>query len=107
VQVVLLYVTASHEEEAAAIGRALVAEKLCACANVISPMRSIYRWEGKLAEEREAVLIVKTREDRVEAVTARVGELHSYTLPCVVALPVMGGSAAFLDWVVAESGPAD
>jgi periplasmic divalent cation tolerance protein len=101
---VLLYVTASNEEEAATIGRALVEDGLVACANVIGPVRSIYRWEGGIQDEREAVLIAKTTADRVDAVTAKICALHSYTLPCVVAVPITGGNAGFLDWVAAETG---
>ncbi|MFT5540703.1 MAG: periplasmic divalent cation tolerance protein, partial [Alphaproteobacteria bacterium] len=64
----LLYITASNTEEAATIGRALVEDGLVACANVIGPVRSIYRWEGALQDEEEAVLIAKTTADQVEAV---------------------------------------
>ncbi len=61
----LLYITASNEEEAARIGRTLVEERLCACANVIAPVRSFYRWQGELQDDREAVVIAKTTEDKV------------------------------------------
>lgn len=100
----LLYITASGEEEAARIGRALVEERLCACANVIGPVRSFYRWEGVLKDEREAVLIAKTTDDKVTVVTERVRALHSYALPCVVAVPITDGNRAFLEWVAAETG---
>lgn len=102
----LLYITASNPDEAATIGRALVEDGLVACANVIGPVRSIYRWEGAVQDEHEAVLIAKTTADRVEAVTVKVCELHSYTLPCVVAVPIVGGNAAFLNWVAAETDDA-
>lgn len=101
----LLYITASNTEEAATIGRALVEDGLVACANVIGPVRSIYRWEGALQDEEEAVLIAKTTADQVEAVTAKVCALQSYTLRCVVAVPILGGNAAFFDWVAAETTP--
>jgi periplasmic divalent cation tolerance protein len=100
---VLIYVTASNEAEAATIGRALVEDRLVAFANVIGQVRSIYRWEGVVQDEHEAVLIAKTTTDQVEAVTAKVCELHSNTLPCIVALPILGGNPAFLDWVAAET----
>lgn len=102
---VVVYITASSEDEAAAIGKALVAEHLCACANVFPGVRSFYRWEGRIEDDREAVLIAKTTEDRVEAVTERVKALHSADLPCVVALPVAGGNAPFLDWIAEETQP--
>ncbi|HEX9810202.1 MAG TPA: divalent-cation tolerance protein CutA [Alphaproteobacteria bacterium] len=101
---VVLYVTTSSEEEAARIGRALVAERLVACANVLGRVRSFYHWQGELQDDAEAVLVAKTREERVAAVTERIRALHSYTLPCVVALPIVGGNEAFLDWIAAETG---
>jgi periplasmic divalent cation tolerance protein len=100
---VMIYVTASGEEEARKIGRALVEQRLAACANVLPGVTSIYRWQGKVEEGGEASLILKTTADKVEAVTARVRELHSYTTPCVVALPIGGGNPAFLDWIETET----
>jgi periplasmic divalent cation tolerance protein len=99
----LVYITAGSRDAAKTIGRALVEERLVACANVIDGMDSIYWWEGKLTEDREAVLIVKTRAELVAAVTARVKALHSYTVPCVVALPILDGNPAYLDWLKAET----
>lgn len=99
----LVYITASGPEEARRIGRALVAARLAACANVYGGVTSIYRWEGEVQEDAEAVLIVKTRESLVEPLTAKVCALHSYDCPCVVAVPVVGGNPAFLDWIDAET----
>lgn len=99
----LVYMTAGSADEARRIGAALVEERLAACANVIDGMTSIYRWEGAVRNDAEAVLIAKTRADLVDALTARVKALHSYTCPCVVALPVAGGNADFLDWIGAET----
>lgn len=104
---VLLYVTASDAEEAARIGRALVEARLVACANVIPGVRSIYRWEGAVQDEAEAVLIAKTDESRLDAATARIKALHSYDLPCVVALTITGGNADFLDWIARETRDAE
>ncbi len=100
---IILYVTASTVEEAAHIGRALVEERLCACASVIPGVRSFYWWEGEVQDDPEAVLIAKTTEDRVTAATERVRKLHSYAVPCVAAVPITGGNAPFLDWVAAET----
>ena len=99
----MLYITAGSRDEAKKIGRALVEDRLAACANVIDGMESVYWWEGKLTEDREAVLIVKTRAELVAQVTARVKALHSYTVPCVVALPILDGNPAYLDWLGAET----
>jgi periplasmic divalent cation tolerance protein len=103
----MLYITASSRDEAKKIGRGLVEERLAACANVIDGMESIYWWQGKLTEDREAVLIVKTRADLVAAVTAKVRELHSYTVPCVVALPLLDGNPDYLAWLAAETKPGN
>jgi periplasmic divalent cation tolerance protein len=97
------YVTAGSREEAVAIGRALVEERLVACANVLDGMTSIYWWQDQIEEADEAVLIVKTRAELVDAVVARVEELHSYDCPCVVALPVGGGHPAYLQWIADQT----
>jgi periplasmic divalent cation tolerance protein len=99
----LVYITAGTAEEARRIGAALVEERLAACANVIDGMRAIYRWEGGVQNDEEAVLIVKTRADLLDALTERVKALHSYEIPCVVGLPIVGGNADFLDWIGAET----
>ena len=99
----LVYITAPDAEEARRIGCALVAARLAACANVYGGITSIYWWEGEIQEDTEAVLIAKTRESLVEALTETVRNLHSYECPCVVALPLTGGNPAFLSWIEAET----
>ena len=99
----MVYMTAADEDEAGRIGRALVEERLAACVNVIPGMRSFYRWQGEVHDDREVVMIAKTREALLDALTARVKELHSYDCPCVVALPIAGGNPDFLDWIEAET----
>jgi periplasmic divalent cation tolerance protein len=103
----MLYITASSRDEAKKIGRGLVEDRLAACANVIDGMESIYWWQGKLTEDRETVLIVKTRADLVPAAIAKVRALHSYTVPCIVALPLLDGNPDYLDWLAAETKPAN
>ena len=82
-----------------AIGEALVGEHLAACVNLIEGMRSIYRWQGQIQRDTETVIIAKTTEDRVAALTERVKALHSYDTPCIVVLPIEGGNAEFLKWI--------
>ena len=106
VAVSFCYVTAGSREEALAIGRVVVEERLAACANVLDGMISLYWWQGALERADEAALILKTRAELVERLTARVRELHSYECPCVVALPIDAGNPAYLDWIVRETGPA-
>jgi len=96
---VFVYMTAGSEDEAARIGRALVEEKLAACVNILPGMKSIFRFEGKIDEASEAVLIAKTRADLFEKLEARVKNLHSYSCPCIVAFPLQKGSPAFLAWI--------
>src|SRR5580698_7967871 len=102
--VMFVYVTASDLDEAKAIGRTLVVEQLAACANILPGATSIFRWQGKLEEASEAVLILKTTEQRLEALIARAKSLHSYDCPCIEALPVVEGNRDFLEWVVRETG---
>ena len=99
----LIYITAADGAAAKALGRALVAERLAACANVIEGMTPIFRWEGEVREDSEAVLIAKTRSSLVEALTAFVRARHDYDCPCVVALPIEGGNPEFLAWIEEET----
>jgi periplasmic divalent cation tolerance protein len=101
--IVVVFVTAASEEEAARLGRTLVEERLAACVNVIGPIRSIYRWEGAVREDAEHLLMMKARRVDVDALAARVRALHSYDVPEVVALDVTGGSAPYLAWVAAAT----
>ena len=103
---VLVYVTAGSREEAAKIGRTLVAERLAACANVMAEMTSQFWWEGAVQDEPEVPLILKTRADLVDRLTERVKALHSYSCPCVIALPIAGGNPDFIAWIAEETGDA-
>jgi periplasmic divalent cation tolerance protein len=98
-EAIFVYVTAASAEEAARIGRTLVEERLAACANLLDGMRSIYRWEGKVEEAAETVLILKTERRASDRLAARVRELHPYDCPCVVALPLVAGDAGYLRWI--------
>ena len=100
-----IYITARDAAEAEKIGRALVNEKLVACVNYF-PVKSIYRWKGKIEEEGEVALIAKTRAARVERLIERVKELHSYEVPCVVSWPIEKGNPDFLEWVEKETEEA-
>ena len=100
----LIYITCKNADEAAKIGRMLVAEKHVACANVLADTDpAIFEWDGAICSESEAVLLLKTATDAVANVTERVKALHSYVLPCVIALPVTGGNPTFLDWVETQN----
>jgi periplasmic divalent cation tolerance protein len=98
-----IYVTTGSRDEGIAIGRELVEAQLAACANVLAGATSVYRWQGEVREDAEAIVVLKTRADLVDALVERVKALHSYDCPCVVALPIVGGNAEYLDWIVKET----
>lgn len=100
--IVFVYITAGSEEEARDIAQALVEEKLAACANIIPGVTSFFRWEDKVEESEEFVIIAKTAASGFENLKKRAVELHSYDTPCIVALPVAAGHKPFLDWISKE-----
>jgi periplasmic divalent cation tolerance protein len=96
-------VTAADAESLAALTRTLVEERLAACGHQIAAIRSVYRWDGVVHDEPEARVALHTRRALVEALTARVVALHSYDVPCVIALPLVGGNPEYLRWIAAET----
>jgi periplasmic divalent cation tolerance protein len=96
---VVVLVTASSADEAVNIASALVEERLAACANVVGPIRSIYRWQEAVEDAEEHLLVIKARAVDFSAVEERVRELHSYDVPEVVALPLRAGSDSYLTWL--------
>ena len=99
----LIYVTTSNRKEASTIAYELIKSQLAACANILEGTTSICIWEGKICEENEVSLILKTREDLVEQLIERVKKMHSYDCPCVVSLPITKGNADFLNWIDNET----
>ncbi len=100
----VVLVTVPSADKAAEIARALVEERLAACGNVVPQVRSIYRWEGAVQHEAEALLLLKTTRERFEALRARVLSLHPYQVPEVIALPVEAGHGAYLEWIAGSTG---
>ena len=94
----LIYVTAKDEKEAKGIAKRLVEEKLIACANIYN-INSVYPWKGKIDEWPESVMILKTKDNLVDKVMKRVKELHSYTIPCMLVIPVEKVNKEYLDWM--------
>jgi periplasmic divalent cation tolerance protein len=103
VDVCLCFVSLGPREDARAIARILVEERLAAAVNVLPGMRSIYRWQGAIEGATEALLIAKTRTALVPRLTARVIALHSYECPSVVAVPICGGNPDYLTWIEAQT----
>lgn len=98
-----IYVTTASVEEAQRIGRALLEERLVACVNILPDALSLYRWEGAVQEDQETVFFAKTRADLADAAIARIRELHGYTVPCALALPIEAGNADYLRWIAEET----
>lgn len=103
----VVFVTAPSAEEAARIGRAVVGERLAACASVIPSIASAYWWQGVVEEASEALIIMKTRQDLLEPLTRRVRALHSYTVPEVIAVPIAGGNPDYLRWLDDSTATAE
>lgn len=95
----MVLVTGPDRETLAALGRTVVEERLAACANVLGGVTSVYRWQGEVVEEGEAMALLKTTEARLDALRERVRELHPYDTPEFVALRVTSGSADYLSWI--------
>lgn len=98
-QISLLYITVEDKSAALELADALLGEKLIACANILPPMTSIFRWEGQMQQESEVAMIAKTTADRQEAAMARIAELHGYDTPCIVALPAAAVHTPFAEWI--------
>lgn len=101
----VVLVTAPRGDVAASLARELVGNRLAACVNIVPGIRSIYSWNGDLCDDSEDLLIVKTAVDRLDALVEHVRAVHPYSVPEVIALPVESGSAAYLEWVAAETRP--
>jgi periplasmic divalent cation tolerance protein len=83
--------------------RTLVEERLAACGHLSDPIRSIFRWEGAVQDQHEARVALHTRRSLVPAIAARAAALHPYDVPCVIALPILGGDAGYLEWIATET----
>ena len=98
-----IYITTSSVAEARSIGNDLVSRRLAACVNIIDGINSIYWWDGKIQDDKEAILIAKTKEALVPELIEKVKSMHSYACPCIVSLPILSGNRMFLDWVIDET----
>jgi periplasmic divalent cation tolerance protein len=100
---IVVYVTAPSMDEARAIAAGLLEEHLAACVNIVPTVESHYWWEGKREKADEALLVIKTRGALLESLIAKVRGLHSYTVPEVIALPLVGGNPDYLAWIQEET----
>ncbi|MBI5137584.1 MAG: divalent-cation tolerance protein CutA [Nitrospirae bacterium] len=101
----VVLVTHRDADEAKALATQLVTERLAACVNVVPGVTSVYRWQGAIREDAEALMVIKTAEHRIGPLKHRIAKLHPYENPEILILPTDGGSRKYLDWVVAETAP--
>ena len=96
---IVVLCTTDTIELAKNIARELVREKEAACVNILPGMSSIYRWEGKICEDNECLLVIKSCKTKFDLIQARIKKLHTYTTPEIIAIPIEAGDAAYLDWL--------
>jgi periplasmic divalent cation tolerance protein len=96
---VIVLITAASDSEAAKIAQSLVEEHLAACVNILPGVRSLFFWDGKTRDERETLLICKSRSPLMNKIIQRVRSLHSYSVPEIIALPIIAGPPDYLEWV--------
>ncbi|MGD9638436.1 MAG: divalent-cation tolerance protein CutA [Alphaproteobacteria bacterium] len=100
---IVVYITASTKDEAVIIAQNLVAKKLVSCANILGDITSIYRWRNEIKNDKETAMIVKTKKTLLSDVLDEVKRHHSYECPCIISLPINGGSEDFLNWIGQET----
>lgn len=96
---IVVLVTAPHREEAERIARKLLDERVAACVNIVEGIRSLFWWQGKVDEASEVLIIIKTRLDLFEKVIEYIKRLHSYSVPEIIALPIIAGNVEYLRWI--------
>jgi periplasmic divalent cation tolerance protein len=99
---IVVLTTCGSAEEADKIARALVSKKLAACVNVLPAVRSIYRWKGEVQDAEEIVLVIKSSRALFDDVRVEIEKLHSYEVAEVIAVPIVDGSEAYLEWMARE-----
>jgi periplasmic divalent cation tolerance protein len=96
---IVVVTTVGNEQEAQSLAEELVARRHAACINIVPVLRSVYRWKGKICQDSEFMLIIKTQSDEYPAVEAAIKELHSYDLPEILSFRVHDGETGFLQWI--------
>lgn len=96
---IIVLVTAASENEARKIAGIVVEEQLAACCNLIEPVRSVYTWENKIHDDRECMMVIKSTQAAFPALEKRIREIHSYQVPEIIAVPIITGLPAYLDWL--------
>ncbi len=96
---VVVFVTCPDRDVGKKIAKALVKDKFAACVNIVDGLSSTYYWQGKIVEDNEVLLIIKTREDHYEKLEKFIKEIHPYTVPEIIAMPIIKGSQDYLNWI--------
>ncbi|KAG8073761.1 hypothetical protein GUJ93_ZPchr0006g41511 [Zizania palustris] len=96
---IVVYVTVPNREAGRKLSQSIISEKLAACVNIVPGIESVYWWEGKVQSDAEELLIIKTRESLLDALTEHVRANHEYDVPEVIALPITGGNTKYLEWI--------
>jgi len=104
--VYLVVTNLPDRESAGKLAHALIEKRLAACVNVLSPCRSVYRWQGKTEDAEEFTVLIKTTRKRYPELEAAIRAKHPYELPEIIAVPLVGGLRAYLEWVDTETKPA-
>ncbi len=99
---IVVYSTCDSEEQAGAIARSLLEQRLAACVTILPGARSIYRWKGEIEDNPEWMLVIKSRRDLMDQLRAAIGKIHSYEVPELLAVPVVDGSEEYLAWLDRE-----
>ena len=102
---IVIFVIAGSTSEGERLAKALVETRLAACVNIVSPVKSVFRWQGKVCEEKEVLLVIKSARENLDQVVEQVKKLHTYEVPEIIALPILGGSEDYLNWLRDESNP--
>ncbi len=98
-QYIVVFITTASSKEAESISKALVEEGLAACGNILPEVHSLFKWKGKFCEEKERLLLIKSKESLFPKIVERVKKLHSYEVPEIIALPIASGEASYLKWI--------
>jgi periplasmic divalent cation tolerance protein len=101
--VAIVYTTIDNIQDARIIAHTIIEEQLVACVNIIPQIESIYRWKGKIEEENEYILLAKTTDTHVKKTIQRIKDLHTYDLPDIIVLPIIGGLKDYLDYINTET----
>jgi periplasmic divalent cation tolerance protein len=99
---IVVFTTCNSQEQGAQLARHLIEHRLAACVNILTGVRSFYRWKGEIEQASEVVLLIKSRRDVFDKLREAIGQLHSYEIPEVIALPIVDGSDAYLSWLDRE-----